>query len=93
MAIRRSDRETLQSLMDEYGMAVVLDEMLAIFDECVESDAEEEALGVLDRALRKAIKILGTQQPQGGRGRRQQLFENAVEEDLEDEEDLDEDEE
>ena len=93
MAIRRSDRETLQSLMDEYGMAVVLDEMLAVFDECVESDAEEEALGILDRALRKTIKVLGAQQPQGNRGRRQQLFENSVEEDLEDEEDLDEDEE
>jgi len=82
--------------MDEYGMAVVLDEMLAIFDECVESDAEEEALGILDRALRKTIKVLGTQQPQGGRGRRQQLFQNSAEDDDldgdEDEEDQDEDE-
>lgn len=67
MAIRRSDREELQSLIDEYGLTVILDEIIDIFDEMVQTSADEEALGILDRAQRKVIKTLKNQPLPRGR--------------------------
>lgn len=88
MAIRRSDREALEDLIDEYGSSTVLAELIHIFDEKVQTQQDEEALGVLVRAVRKVVKLQAFEPAPCGRGRA--LAANPAEDDDEAEEEGDE---
>lgn len=57
MSMRRDDRESLQELFDQYGVATVLAGLVKIVHREMDTDQDEEVYNILSRATKRIAKL------------------------------------